>query len=531
LAHLSTLKSSSILIVFFISTIIYLLIGTNTVSNVYAAPPIAFTHGVASGDVTSSTAVLWVRSTLSSLPVDRKNPVIVEVSTNPDFKRVDFRQAFQTQAQNDFTAKALATDLQPGQLYYYRWRLGFSISEVGTFKTAAAPSSPATVKFAWTGDSDVSKINGAPAFNNWESLDAAAAEGLDFFIYLGDTIYSDFRAGGRLPDAQTLEEFRQLYKDSRDVPALHNLLLATSVYPLWDDHEVRNDWDAQTVDPFFYQIGAKAFDEYMPIQANDIPLDPGCSGLPQFRVFHWGLEVDLIIIDARSCRSASVEQQCNNDLAPTLPSSIRSSLPSFFPPQLPAGCLDAINDPTRTMLGDTQKTLLKHALQSSAAKFKFVVSPVSIQQTYIRPYDGWEGYAAERTELLNFIRDNNIRNVIFLTTDLHENLMNEVFVDRFTNPAPVAYEFITGPIATVTDEKLILGSFPPNIGPIAVAAKQNILSLVGVDCRHLNVYSYGSVNVDPSSGTVTVALKDDSGNIIHDQVNPAIQCVKTIAGS
>jgi alkaline phosphatase D len=530
LAHLSTLKSSSILIVFFISTIIYLLIGTNIVSSVYAAPPIAFTHGVASGDVTSTTAVLWVRSTLSSLPVDRKDPVIVEVSTNPDFKRVDFRQAFQTQAQNDFTAKALATDLQPDQLYYYRWRLGFSISEVGTFKTAPAPNSPATVKFAWTGDSDVSKINGAPAFNNWESLDAAAAEGLDFFIYLGDTIYSDFRAGGRLPDAQTLDEFRQLYKDSRDVPALHNLLLATSVYPLWDDHEVRNDWDAQTVDPFFYQIGAKAFDEYMPIQANDIPLDPGCNGLPQFRVFHWGSAADLIFVDARSCRSASAEQQCNNDLAPTLPPEWRH--PLFFPTPPPPGCIEAINDQTRTMLGDTQMTLLKKALESSAAKFKFIVSPVSIQQTYIRPYDGWEGYAAERTELLNFIRDENILNVIFLTTDLHENLMNEVFIDKKTNPAPIAYEFITGPIASVTDEKLILGSFPPNIGPFAVAAKQDILSrLLETDCLHLNAYSYGSVNVDPSSGTITVALKDNSGNIVHDQVNPAIQCVKTIAGS
>jgi alkaline phosphatase D len=506
--------------------------GTNIVSNVYAAPPIAFTHGVASGDVTPSTAVLWVRSTLSSLPVDRRDPVVVEVSTNPDFKKIDFRQAFQTQAQNDFTAKALATDLQPGQLYYYRWRLGSSVSEVGTFKTAPSPSTPTPVKFAWTGDSDVSKINGAPAFNNWESLDAAAAEGLDFFIYLGDTIYSDFRAGGRLPDAQTLEEFRQLYKESRDMPALYNLLLATSVYALWDDHEVRNDWDAQTVDPFFYQIGAKAFDEYMPIQANAIKLDPGCIGLPQFRVFHWGSAADLIFVDARSCRSASVEQQCNNDLAPTLPSLIRSRLSDFFPTPPPPGCIEAINDPTRTMLGVEQKALLKEALLSSDAQFKFIVSPVSIQQTYILPYDGWEGYAAERAELLNFIRANNIPNVIFLTTDLHENLMNEVFIDSLAiNPAPIAYEFITGPIASVTDEEIILRAFPPGFGPLAVAAKQNILSLVGVDCRHLNMYSYGSVNVDPSSGTITVALKDDSGNIIRDQVNPAIQCVKTIAGS
>ena len=71
---------------------------------------------------------------------------------------------------------------------------------------------------------------------------------------------------------------------------------------------------------------------------------------------------------------------------------------------------------------------------------------VSIQQTFALPYDGWEGYGAERKEILNFIRDNAIKNVIFLTTDLHLNLMNEVFIDRFADPAPIAYEVVTGPI-------------------------------------------------------------------------------------
>lgn len=526
MACLLILRRNPILIVFFISTI-YLLTGTNIVSNVYAAPPIAFTHGVASGDVTSSTAVLWVRSTLSSSPVNVRDPVIVEVSIDPGFKEIDFRQTFPTQAQNDFTAKALATDLQPGQLYYYRWRLGASVSEVGSFKTAPSPGTPATVKFAWTGDSDVSKINGVPAFNNWESLVAAAAERLDFFIYLGDTIYSDFRAGGMLPDVQTLEEFRQLYKDSRDVPALHNLLLATSIYPLWDDHEVRDDWDAQTVDLFFYQIGAKAFDEYMPIQGNVMPLDQGCLGLPQFRISHWGQDVDLIFIDIRSCRSASVEDVCQNDLAPNLPPFIRLLFRGFLNENPPPGCLTAINDPSRTMLGSTQKALLKDALLESKAKFKFVITPVAMQQLYALPYDSWEGYGAERSEILNFIRDNNIRNVIFLTTDLHQNRMNEVFVDRFRDPTPVAYEFMTGPIATVTYQNLILNQFGPN----GLVAYNTVLDILGMDCRHLNVYSYGSVSADPSSGTVTVTLKDDSGNTVHDQVNPTIQCAKTITGS
>jgi hypothetical protein len=100
--------------------------------------------------------------------------------------------------------------------------------------------------------------------------------------------------------------------------------------------------------------------------------------------------------------------------------------------------------------------------------------------------------------------------------------MNEVFIDRFRDPAPIAYEFMTGPVATVTYQNLILNQF----GPEGLFAYNVVLDISGMDCRHLNVYSYGSVNVDTASGIVTVSLKDENGNIIHDQANPSITCFK-----
>ena len=87
--------------------------------------------------------------------------------------------------------------------------------------------------------------------------------------------------------------------------------------------------------------------------------------------------------------------------------------------------------------------MFEEALLNSEAKHKFVITSVPMQQIYVLPYDNWEGYAAERKEILNFIRDNNIQNVTFLTATLHMNLMNQVFIDRFTDPAPIAYEFVT----------------------------------------------------------------------------------------
>jgi phosphodiesterase/alkaline phosphatase D-like protein len=154
--------------------------------------------------------------------------------------------------------------------------------------------------------------------------------------------------------------------------------------------------------------------------------------------------------------------------------------------------------------------LFKEALLKSHATFKFVISSVSIQQIYTQPYGSWEGYSAERSEILNFIRDNHIKNVIFLTTDLHLNLMNEVSIDR----TPVAYEFITGPIAQFTDRQKILNAFGTTNGPKAVEAQEQILTkFVGADC--LDVLSYGSVQVDPINGKAIVS-QDENGRTIHD---------------
>jgi alkaline phosphatase D len=486
---------------------------------------IKFTHGVASGDVSQNSVVLWTR-------VNQQGRLTLDVSTLPDFNRPDFRKSnIPALKENDFTAKVTVTGLKPNQQYFYRWSVGRIVSELGAFKTAPTTAATTNIHFSWTGDSDVSTIDGRRVFGNWKSLLSALFERPDFFVYLGDVIYSDSRAGGdpRVPAAQTLDEFRQIYKDSRDIFALRTLLQRVPTYPLWDDHEVRSDWAGQTVDRFFYNIGNKAFQEYMPIgKVQTSNTDAQCAGPPQYRVFHWGKAADVIIIDTRSCRSSNAQEICKTDIAPTLPGFVRNQFPAFLPPQLPPGCINAINDPTRTMLGSTQKAMFKDALAHSTANYKFVISSVSMQQAYVFPYDRWEGYAAERNEILNFIRDNHIQNVIFLTTDEHLNMMNDVFIDRFTNPTPIAYEFITGPIAALTDENNILKIFGPIVGPQAVKAKQDILNLVvGVDCSNLNAFSYGSVDVNSKTGIAKVTLKDENGRTITDETNQNVACTKT----
>jgi len=175
-----------------------------------AAPPIVFTHGVASGDVTPSSVVLWTR-------VIREDPrrdddgddddrdqddddsddgegqnrlsVRVEVALDPAFRRVHFRSQLTAHAENDFTVKVVTTPLLPSRQYYYRWRHGSVSSPIGTFRTAPPPDLAASFRFTWTGDSDGTRVDGVPAWNNFEVLDAVRAENADFFLYLGDTVY------------------------------------------------------------------------------------------------------------------------------------------------------------------------------------------------------------------------------------------------------------------------------------------------------------------------------------------------------
>src|SRR5205085_6077182 len=125
-------------------------------------------------------------------------------------------------------------------------------------------------------------------------------------------------------------------------------------------------------------------------------------------------------------------------------------------------------------------------------------------------------------EILGFIRAFGIKNVIFLTTDTHANLINRVSIDRFLAPTPVAYEFVTGPIATSTFANgLEAFAASLQLDPrIVVQAFNGLLNFVGVECKNLDTFSYGVVDVNASAGTASITLKDDKGNLLHDQFDP-----------
>ena len=215
---------------------------------------------------------------------------------------------------------------------------------------------------------------------------------------------------------------------------------STAYYAHWDDHEFINDFSRDessfplsvgdvNIDPeTLYKNGVKAFRDYNPIGYKKQ------TGI--YRSVRWGKNLEIFFLDERSFRSSSADYQgqCDNppgsgnpDIAPTAPENTRDTF-SIIAPQLsdppPPGCVAAINDPSRTMLGSTQLQKFEQAIKSSSATFKVIFNEVPIQQYYALPYDRWEGYEAERQALLTYLRD-NVDNAVFMTTDVHANLVND----------------------------------------------------------------------------------------------------------
>ena len=112
-----------------------------------AASADSFSLGVAAGDVTSNSAVLWGRA-------DQAGTVRLEVATDQAFTRIVRNLRMQASPENDLTVQRHVGDLRPGTRYWYRFTSGATASEVGTFVTAPQPNDDATIRFAWTGDYD-----------------------------------------------------------------------------------------------------------------------------------------------------------------------------------------------------------------------------------------------------------------------------------------------------------------------------------------------------------------------------------------
>jgi phosphodiesterase/alkaline phosphatase D-like protein len=520
-----------------------------------------FSLGVATGEVTSSTAQLWGHATSSGK---------VTLNVTHNFKQVTASGSATAKSKNDNTVQFLVRHLKADTTYFFRLTQGAKHSVFGRFKTAPAPTTSKTIRFAWTGDADAQRQPGKskPYFGSFGVYSAMARENNDFDINMGDTIYSDTEVpatgsglvefAGQKPasgPALTVAQKWAKYRQNLGLANLQALRKSTGVFDHFDDHEFINDFgrnemlrangaDGSSVfvdGSKVYGNGVKAFRDYMPVSYTSK------DGL--YRSFRWGKNLELFFLDERSFRSAKAGsptiKTCDNpstmapDFAPTAPQDVRNGFaiiaPSLAQPVSPA-CLNAIKDPNRTMLGSRQLGKFETAIKNSKATFKVIMNEVAIQQLFANPYDSWAGYADERAKLLTFLK-NNVKNVIFLTTDIHASIVNDARFATFPSQGGPTNSGIldvtTGPVATGTFEREINEALnSPNAGR---AADSIFLTRpptfpgipgVGAQCSVVNTNSYGQVTV--TSKKLTIELKDANRKTVREEEDPKPACAKIV---
>jgi phosphodiesterase/alkaline phosphatase D-like protein len=404
-------------------------------------------NGVAAGDVDTTSAVLWARAETKGRLTFLFRPLgslAGKIRTRTVF--VDDPQV---------PVKVAIDRLIPGTEYVYA---AFSWSDrksrTGLFQTAAPPGVHTGLRFGVSGDSR-GELSPYPA------IVSALERRLDFFVNLGDTIYADVASPAVPKDqAESLEEFRRKHEEvlseALGLNAVADLRSATAYLSVIDDHEVTNDFAGgahPSSDPRFpfideefinetalYRNGIAAFLEYNPIrkQLHSGTSDPRTEGkVKLYRSRRYGDDAALFLLDARSFRDEEL---------PSVENPLDLAAVGEF--------LNASFDEGRTMLGRAQLDDLKKDLllaERAGVTWKFIFVPEPIQNLgVLAASDRFEGYAAERTELLRFIDERDIANVVFVAADIHGTLVNNLTyqLGPFQPQIPLAaFEITTGPIA------------------------------------------------------------------------------------
>jgi alkaline phosphatase D len=436
-------------------------------------PSFLFPQGVAVGDVSSHSAVLWLRTEGPARVRLEHGPLSSDPAHNAKAFEPAGRQpvAYETEADRDYTLAIPLDDLRPSTPYGFRLTAVSIMSSEsqekaeassgtvnGRFTTLADASARGLVQFGWSADL------GGQAFcrdatAGYPIFDVVRLFPMDFFLLLGDTIYADEicpvppNAPGSNFTAGTLDTYRAKHRYQRGSLALQRFLAATPVFVVWDDHEVRNNFSG----PFEEKmpIGRQALFEYWPIQRSGEDPDR------LYRRLRAGSTVEVFILDTRQYRSRN---------------------------QDPDG-------PEKTMLGESQLAWLLDGLAHCTATWKVIASSVPLSVPKNGPAhtpgnDGWAngedgtGFETELKRIAESIMARKISNVVWLAADVHFVQANAYDIDR--DGRDDFHEFIAGPLSAAGG-KMVPPRSPFQIRTVVYGGGYRNFGLVRADETNFDV--------------------------------------------
>ena len=355
------MKKYSIILLFFFSATLFA--QENLIQN-----------GPMKGYIDMKEAAIWLQTT-------KPAEVYMKYYPNNDKEQFHFSNRVNTTYDKALTAHLFADTLEPGTTYTYELYINgkktdlpypsvFTTQKIWKWRTDAPDFKFAMGSGAYINETAYDRP-GKPYGSGYEIYNHIADMHPDFFLWLGDNVYL------REPDWNTRAGIFHRYSHDRAIPELQKFWATTHHYAIWDDH----DYGPNDSDKGFWNKN-ETYNAFKLFWANP---SYGVGDIKSTTTFFNWSDCDFFLMDNRTFRTPNKRIEDN-----------------------------------KTELGEEQLQWLFDNLVNSYGTFKFIILGgqfLSNSGEY-ESYSNY-GFAAERQRIIDFIYKQKIKNVIFLTGDVH----------------------------------------------------------------------------------------------------------------
>ncbi|MBB3241667.1 alkaline phosphatase D [Pseudomonas sp. Tn43] len=253
-------------------------------------------------------------------------------------------------------------------------------------------------------------------FASITSLAERAEPPISAMLMTGDQIYVD-DLNLVAPDRE-YKDILSKYRTAFSQPHISKLMSGVPTYMILDDHEIEDNWpvNESKADAYLYENAMAAYELY---QASHSPAyDLLANGqvskkLQQYWYQFCEGDIEWFITDSRTRRNLSASD--------------------------------------RRILDEEQEQALLKWLINSPARVKFVVTSVMFYpDRKLNGDDAWKAFPEQRLRLLETIRARGIKNVLFISGDVHGSLTS-----RLTHSADPDFEVHTIVSSPLCNSKLL----------------------------------------------------------------------------
>lgn len=357
-----------------------------------------------------------------------------------------------TEKQFGYTAHLIADEVFPGNDYKYEvyingekvefdYPLEFQTLKDWDYKSEPPNFRIATGSCAFINDEPYDR-KGEPYGGDYQIYESIYRDNPDMMLWLGDNVYY------READWNTKTGIYYRYTQVRSLPEMQPLMAKTHNYAIWDDH----DYGPNNSDRSFpnKEISRDAFIDFW----GNLAYGQDNEGV--YSYFNWG-DADFFLMDNRWFRTPNKRDYDKREL-----------------------------------LGAKQIRWLIDNLISSKATFKFVVIGGQVLNS-IADFETYKTYDEELGYLLQSIKEENIKGVVFLSGDRH-----------FTELSALKRE------GTYTLYDLTCSAL--NSGAYSKGCEEDNLNRVEGTCYNKRNYALIDISGKRKDRKLTITVKDVEGN-------------------